>query len=363
MLESNLEIQLVARNAVDELDADFRAFVLGVRDSPSGRYIVTGFSEKFGDAMCDLDLENYYVLRLVWTLDETQSTLEDEVFDKSPESQNHAFQMIQEVIEAEGDTLTREQKDIGMAGPKRLEVEILHGGIIFPSAAAARGVVEKKKIVVTNYLPPSGAFSHTLQGRVYSPVAKLLGNVTESFHSSEWVIATIERHLGNNTSSYSHIHRDQQEEAWKRIREFLAVTMTATEVEDLHKWDPPVVEVDYWDYSGSVGNYYSRTPSVYTPIVAEFRVSGDEIGAKIHLEQMECLVQSDSRTIEEVLAEVSHKKEDNEEEKSSSAGRSGSYGGFLCLDCQLPNCNGCQGSFDEAAQALPYLGPGEHLMH
>ncbi len=359
MLESNLEVQLVSRSAVDEPEADFRTFVLGVRDSPSGRYIVTGFSEKFGDAMCDLNLENYYVIELVWTLDESENVIEDEAFDRSPESQNNAFQMIQEIIRAESGNLVSQQKDTGMVGPKRIEVEFQRGGIIFQSVASARGAVEKRKVVVTSYLPPSGTFGHTLQGRVYSSVDKTLNKGAEAFHSNQWEIVAIERHLGNNTCSYFHIRKDQQEDAWKKIQEFLATTITSAEVERLHKWEPLKVEPDAWDCYGGAGSYYNRIPSTYKPAVAEFRVSGDEIGAKIHLEQMERLVQADDRSIEEVLADVSPKRGDAKTTSSSAAGQSGSYRGLLCLDCQLPNCNGCEGSFN----GFPFVGSGPILIH
>ena len=94
--------------------------------------------------MCDLNLENYYVISLIWTLDGTEQVIESEDFDRSQESQNNAFQMIQEVVRVEGGNLTREEKGVGMAGPKRIEIELQRSGILYHSGATCRGASERR---------------------------------------------------------------------------------------------------------------------------------------------------------------------------------------------------------------------------
>lgn len=372
MLKSNLEIQIVARDAVDERGAAFRAFVLGVRDSStsSGRYVSTGFSERLGDATCDLALDNYYIIGLVWTLDNTKQVIEEELFDRSPESQNHAFQMIQEVIKCEGDTLACEKEDVGMAGPKRIEIELQRGGVIYQGRCTSRGVSEKKKIVVTGYYAPAGEFNHTVNGRVFYPLSKTLGQSVETFHSDLWLICSIEMYYGGISSSFQRVDRIQQDKAWERVRGFVKDQMTDSEKTVIRKWDPPVS--DFLGGWATEGNYYDRLPSVYKAPVAEFRVSGDEIGAKIHLEQMERFVKDEPLTAKEVLAEADKK---SEAEKSMgtkkpsrisafvASGRGGSHGGFDCAYCQLPNCNGCEDDIGEAWGVLPFVGPGGHMIH
>ena len=376
MLESNLEIKLISRREVDERDAEFRTFILGVPDPTTtpGRYITTGFSERIGDARCDLNLENYYVTNLIWTLDGTEQVIQSEDFDRSPESQNNAFEMIQEVVRVEGDNLTREEKDVGMPGPKRIEIEIQRNGILCHSGTVSRGVSEKKKIVVTGYLPPLNQFNHTVRGRVFYQVSKSLGQTVEAFHSDQWWITKLETYNGNNTSSLQSIGRGEQDKAWEKVGKFLKEDMNESERTVLKNWVPPLADLDddYDLYPNAGGDYWGRGASAYQPPVAEFRVSGDEIGAKIHLEQMERLVQKGNFTAKEMLAEAEKKKKAEKStgtkhstsiSASSASERSGSHGGFNCAYCQLPNCNGCDPDFGEAWGALPFLGRGRHLIH
>jgi len=261
-----------------------------------------------------------------------------------------------------------------MPGPKRIEIEIQQNGILYRGGATSRGASEKKKIVVTGYLPPLGRFEHTVRGRVFYPVSKSLGQVVEAFHSNQWWINSLETYNGNNTSSFQSVGRGEQDRAWEKIGKFLKEDMTEPERIVLQEWNPPLADLDDDGdlYPNAGGDYWSRGASTYKPPVAEFRVSGDEIGAKIHLEQMERLVQKGNFTAKEMLAEAEKKKKAEKStgtkkppgiSASSASERSGSHGSFDCVYCQLPNCNGCNNDFGEAWGALPFVGDGRHLIH
>lgn len=379
MLKSNLEIQLLSRRDVDARGAEFRAFVLGLRDrdAGAGRYIVTGCSERFGSSLCDLNLENYYVLNLRWTLDGADNAIEEEDFDRSLESQNHAFETIQQIVEDEGGNLSpKEEDDKRMQSPKRMEVELERHEVLSQGGSIARGATEKKRIVAMTYVPPNDKFGHTISGRPWYESTKVLGVTIDSFHSGQWRVRKIEIFTGAGRGSTTHHYGTANDmESWKRISEYLS-RMTELDKRDLRTWRP--AELDYDDEFGGVGGYggyphfHGRGSSVYsyTPPVAEYRVAGDEVGAKIHLEQMERVVKEDP-TLKEVLAEADQKKGggllDEASGFSASAAcgstRGGSHGGFDCPNCQLPNCSGCQDDLGELIGAYPFIGPTSHLVH
>lgn len=381
MLESNLEVRLVRRRENGDGVGDgpsFNAFVLGCRDADPARgiayrYLSVGFSDRLGSTMSDLNLENYYIVWLEWTLDNTSQVIEKETFDVEPESQNHAVEMIQQILKADGVTVDSQEKDKGM-GPKRMEVVVRRfgGGLAHNE--------QEKKIVVTSILPPSGTFMYTLRGRSWWPTTKALGKEAEPFHSNMWWIKTIETHHSSSASSYITYSTSDRDTPWKKVEEFYE-NLTSSEIQVIKNWVPEPSKIispydndfsDDYGY-GYGGNYYSKGPSYYQPVAAAYRVSGDEIGAKIYLEQMERLVKHKAAPAKEAEPVPEKKVKVGEGSKSNGtsptagiSNRSDSLGSIDCVCCGLPNClggPGCDEDIGAVFGALPFHTREGRMIH
>ena len=365
MFKSNLEIHLIDRWLPTGQGSERRVFVLGVRDSTdsSGRCVITT-GEDLGDTIFHRHVENYYITSLIWTLEDTQEIIESENFDTSPESQNHAFEMIREVAKCEGSSLTYGKEDSRMSGPKRIEIEFQQVGTLHKGIGFTHRAKEKKRVVAVTYLRPSGVWSHTIRGRVWDPShpSETLGRTQESFHSDKWSIARVEIYTGGNTSSMSSFGDRAQEKAWSRVQNFFDRGFTDAEKLVLERWEPALSSDDEMDYCGYLGsNYYGYAPSVYEPPVADYRVSGDEIGAQIHLEQMERAVKNGDFTAKGVLAFAAKKKdvespgEENKTLEASTSEGGGDDRDLCCPLCGFPHRDGSCNVHGAALPLFPFV--------
>jgi hypothetical protein len=302
MLEINLEVHLIRRRDVGTPGAGFRAFIVGVNDpvSSGGRYITVGYSEGIDGTLASLNLSNYYITALTWKSD---GVLEAETYETSQESQNEAFETIQSVIDAEDCSELSSEEDEGMAGPKRMEVTLkrisgIGGG--------------EKSIVAVRCRPPNDAFpSYTVQGREWYP-SKNLAREATTFHSSEWRITKLEEHFGTNCASVMHYTLLDDDKPWERLAAFHR-GLSASERQVIANWEPDPTQscgrsgaYSYEDEDWH-GNHWSGIPSAYKPAIATLRRAGDEIGAKIHMEQVERMKEIQSPAAEEILAEAEKK--------------------------------------------------------
>lgn len=328
--------------------------------------------------MVDLCLEHYYITSIFWR-SQPGAPVDDVGFGTSDEEQNEAFETIQELLTYEEDE--EETEDNGseemrakVPGPKRMEVELEQKG----------SPTVKRHVVVTEIFPPTGQFKYwSMSGRLkVSTTGKFESFMTRGMNSHEWKIAKVDTYAGG----YSHLKTVfyssdlRQDEAWRDIEKFYK-PMHMAEKKVIENWTSTALNVldddedEAYLYGGYGGggyhgtHYYNRTPSAYQPVVGFARVAGDEIGAKIYLEQMESLVQNDEdtyhydgQTLQEYLEimEASEKKETAEEEAEQSSAATGetstgatSEGGggtgsargngasASCSDCGSPVCEGC----------------------
>lgn len=341
--------------------------------------------------MVDLCLEHYYITSIFWR-SQPGAPVDDVGFGTSDEEQNEAFETIQELLTYEEDQ--EETEDNGseemrakIPGPKRLEVEL---------EQRASSTV-KRHVLVTEIFPPTGEFKYwSMSGRIkVSTTGKFETFVTRGMNNNEWRIVKVDTFAGG----YSHLKTVfyssdlRQDEGWREVEKFYKA-LQPSEKKVIENWSPPGVsaldddEDEAYLYGGYGGggygggsHYYNRTPSTYQPVVGFARVAGDEIGAKIYLEQMESLVQNDEdtyhyegQTIQEYLEimEASEKKDEAEEEAEESSATStstseGSSGdsstrgngtGSPCVDCGSPSCPGCIDPYDIAGEGVVVLGPG-----
>ncbi len=318
--------------------------------------------------MSDLNLDSYYIVWLEWILDGTAKVIEKETFEMEPESQNHAVEMIQQILEADGVIVDSQEKDKGM-GPKRMEVVIRR----FSDGLAYNE--QEKKVVVTSILPPSETFKYTLRGRGWWPITKALSKEVESFHSTTWWIKSIEIHHSSTASSYVTYGIGERDGPWKRIEEFCE-NLTLSETQVIKNWVPEPSKItspydnEFSDDYGYGGDYFAKGPSYYQPAVAAYRVSGDEIGAKIYLEQMERLVKCKAAPAKEAEPTPEKKVGVGEVNKSNrtspTAGiskRSDGHGSIDCVCCGLSNCPGCDGDIGAALGAFPFHTREGRMIH
>lgn len=365
MLESNLEVRLLPRwdaTVRDEPEPSFRAFVLGCKDADLARgvtcrYITIGYSDKVGTTTSDLNLANYYIVSLEWSRNLAERLLDKESFGFDQESQNHAFETIETFFEEEGSTLKSQEKDEGM-GPKRIEVSLCRFG-----NCLARD--ENKRIVVTSILPPSGTFTYTIRGREWWPATKVLCKEVESFHSSMWWIKSVEIHYGSTSSSYMTYGLHEKDLPWGRVEEFYT-KLTDSEAMVLKKWEPPANKTFYTELDDYGYGYYNYGPTHYLPEVADYRVSGDEIGAKIYLEQMERVAKSQVAPAEEAELLFEKKREGGEKNEAPPAAtfkRGNSNGRVDCACYGLFGCPGCDDDIGAAFGAYPFHSKDGVIIH
>lgn len=235
-----------------------------------------------------------------------------EDFSVAQETQNEAFQLIEQFLSDEEGfrSLEAERKeDVGekQLGPARIELLVQEKN---PSRLPAT----RKRFVVTSLLEPAGNFrNYLLSGREWRDVEKRdLSRIKSSMHSD--AVDIVEMFIYNPNSIYKEemepfsTENTKQQTAWKRAhREFHR--LSEAEKTQLNQWDGvvgmspaevastkpasyyPDVDLDD-DYSGYswIG---SRTPAVYKPSPphrACFRVAGDSAGAELLKKHQEKLL-------------------------------------------------------------------------
>lgn len=365
-IAANLEVELVARDELDKPGAEFTGYVFGV--DPDRRIIRLGYSGRFGDGLADIIIDNYYIVGLWWQ-PHPMAPLDDAKFSTDKEEQNEAFELIGELLgydqdlsedDSEEDHPPAERRETEMsmiAGPKRLEVEL----------AQKKSPQIKRDVVVTSCFPPSGTFkTFTLSGRTKISYSTRIDDVITTFDNTLWEITAIRTYMGGcAVISTSYPHRDSQAQigAWEKVTAFY---------EKLHDSEKTVIrnwrkvggttlypdDDDIYNY-GEYGHWTNRTPSAYKPPVGVYRVAGDEVGAKIFLEQAQRDVQRPEAEREKSLKELLAEKKVDAREKTpapaevsasvststqatsrkphSDAGRSSA----ICGMCGSLTCEGC----------------------
>lgn len=223
-------------------------------------------------------------------------------FGTGDEEQNEAYETLEQLLgvpEEEPEEVGREEAmKASIAGPKRIEVDVIQ----------SHSPQIKRRIVVTDVMPPEGEFRHySLSGRIkVCTTGKYETKISTGMSDQNWKITRVETYAGG----YSHLSTvlynegTRQEEAWKRVYDFYHKLQPA-EKRVIENWDTgaasSVLDDDeddlyagyagYPGYGHGGGHYYQRTPQAYKPIVADVRVCGDEIGAKLYREQAEKEVQ------------------------------------------------------------------------
>lgn len=221
-----------------------------------------------------------------------------EDFSTAPETQNEAFQLIEQFLaDEEGfQSLEAERKaDVGdrRLGPRRVEV-------LIQERKPTRLPAKRKRLLVTSVLEPSGHFqSHVVSGREWISLEKReLSDVVVNFNSD--IIDIIELFIYDEGSIYKEeaepftTEPTKQSTAWKRLlREH--GRLEHVEKVQLTKWDgvvgmspavtPPAPTYPDVDPDDDYGyGWINRTPSTYKPSPphrAYFRVAGDNVGAEL----------------------------------------------------------------------------------
>lgn len=311
---------------------------------------------ELGDSRALLALENYYILSI-----SMMSSADQAEYSTDEEEQNEAFETIRELLydldeppeeEAEEDTMSAYTP-----GPRRLELTLERAGSN-----------HRRQFVVVKAFPPSNTIKdYGLVGRYRGVDGNLEYACTGGISSAVWNIVKIQEFRSNTSSSVITHHgtdKHRQSKAWRKVVEFYD-KMSSGESKVIEKWDEdePDTHYVYGNYNPYQGSYYSRTPEAYKPLIGEVRVAGDEIGAKIYLEQAEAAVKLDQelqgRTIQEYLEEVdSRQKKSPEAPPAQATGKSRTNTGTTpaqdsqsggsrvrnsstCSNCGSPACSGC----------------------
>lgn len=267
--------------------------------------------------MQDLNLEDFYVTKLSWSLGTPTQVLDVTSFDKSLESQNDAFQTIKEMMACESTNLKDMEKDKGMIiDPKRIEVGLRRIETTPISVYGKSAIADAKNVVVVGYFISTKDKKPVIECRTLFNISKIISKNSQIFESKDWWICKIETHFSSNTSCIRHFNKCTQSEAWRKVEKFIK-DMTKEEIEALHSWAP--FSKDYYDKDWDTGyensTYYQNLPSTYNPPVAEYRVWGDDVGVKIHLEQIELLAKHDQR----LLSKSASQTETKDDEKSPTS--------------------------------------------
>ncbi len=312
-----------------------------------GRYLTVLYAERLGDHMMDLNLDNYYVLSLIWYASNTDHILDTAKFGINQESQNEAFEAIEIILEQEGCNVIRKPKEPQkLVSPKRMEIVVEEYG----------GSHDKKRLVVTKAMLPDGHFStYTVQGREWTADPNGLSDKIITVHSYLHRVKKIETFDGNGKCKSKYYTVTVSTQGWHQVGSFYK-SLTDVERKVLEKWKPGPAsaysdldddnDFDSWPYSTD----YNVCPSIYKPPVASFRVSGDEIGAKLYLEQAERLVDSGETLVsaaERILVKAEKKDEAEEGTKPAKTGTSSatfpgtgrSTGSRRCDVCHLFGCS------------------------
>ncbi|MBD3260770.1 MAG: hypothetical protein GF334_03700 [Candidatus Altiarchaeales archaeon] len=380
-----LEVELVDRTRLAESDASFHGFVERAYTNSKGeKRIVIGYSQLNG-AKALLALENYYILSISMSL---EGAVQPDYADYSPEEeeQNEAFQTLREILydltDEQDSEVGEEKMSASTVGPKRIEVDLERACEPFT----------RKSFVVANAFPPSAAFpEYQLLGRYRDGFGYLDKHCTGGVSNQVWNIVKIQEISAGTRASritYYAVNKHRQDSAWKKVADFYN-GLSKTQKKLIENWQEEDEEYyGYGPYSGGAYDHWNRSPSYYKSMVGEVRVAGDEIGAKIHLQQSEAFVKlSDAlkgRSIQEYLEEVDASQKKSEagagEEKSvpadttkvSSApgtnkdNQRGSHGHGPrgpCPDCGSLVCSGCLDPDEEARSRGPWGAQVSRMMH
>lgn len=306
----------------------------------------------------ELSLDNYYISDLTYFSGNLQST---EVYSKLEEDQDLAISMILDVLE-DIEKTRKEQGEANpdMIGPPRLEVELYQ-----------RSRPEfKRTVVAVGFAAPYKTFkASTVRGWELTAAGKKK-DPTEpvSLHSSTYAISKLVLVRANGRSTTTYVGSDDT--GWNRVRKYCEEQTTA-QLREIANWRPGTSsQLDDdddgdWDSSGfysHCGGYHSRSSYAPKPAIGSFRVSGDEVGAQLFLDQMQRIVgakKPEDTRLEETSASAEKKVEAEEaaspstDRAPSSAVGSGkplpSTGSTWCPYCSTLDCSTHSGNPDAFA--------------
>lgn len=329
--EYNTEVELVARNELDDSSKRFSGIVAKARIIQGRRYLTVMYSAKLGDCMADLCMDSYYVTEVRWKPPK-ERPLEIVGFGIVAEEQNEAYEAIQELLKIEDreEHDGTEEEEMTTAGPKRIEVELKQ----INSTSVIRNVV------VTNAIGPQAYFkNYSLSGRIYKHCGTLERFVSSGMNSDLWKITQIKEYAGGFsspvTTHYEQFSMERMDVPWQKVANFMK-EMKQAEITVIEKWecsaDPFDLnddESDMYGYGGMMGAHYTqRVPYHYRehtsyvpppPPVAMFRSAGDEIGTLLHQETCELEQSRPTEEREMDILDYLEKKVEAEVEESSEA--------------------------------------------
>lgn len=287
--EETITARLVARSELGDTDAQFVGAVHRIDTALGGRIRhLTLSSKRYEYALVSIGLSNYYILGVCWKPGLT-GPIEYTEFSPEPEEQNEALEILQNLLNNREDT--REAKPtMGLPeiGPRRIELRLYQKSI--PGL--------KKRLVVTNILPPKDSFKYwSVAGRFYTRNDVLEETVIQGLSSTQWAIDQVEIYTASQKiSTCSHFTSGTQPKAWERV-ETLMNSFSQREIAIVVGWDVDGEEDETALYGGqrnwqSGTHYTQRVPNhyQYEPPVGAYRVAGDSEGARNFLENSERIV-------------------------------------------------------------------------
>lgn len=335
--------------------------------------------EKGGICMQDVDPAAFTIYSI--TLYDTQHRNGyKEAYGTSEEGQKSAWEVLEQICAEENvtaslcNTKPRENTVSSLIGPKRLEITLRTIG----------GVGPEKKLVVTDLMPPAGHYKYySVAGRLWEDYHKKLKGTTETFWGSTYWLARIDAFLGGSAGSATdHFTPQNEEQAWASLEKMwykfqpaeitviknwtVAETGTTAAVDDDiygEAWYGPARNSQHWT---------QRTPSAYDtkPIVAHFRVAGDEVGAVIYREQQEAWTQehgdkTPAETLAELLAPPAEKKDEVGAQQASGSDSDTPATVSVCDECGGPACTPafCVEDLDLAAFGGRVVVDGRYTIH
>jgi hypothetical protein len=328
--------------------------------------------------MQDIDPDAFFILN-VTLYDHQHQNGYTEAYSISAEGQEEAFEIIEGICAEENVTASlinkvpKEETVSALVGPKRLEITLrpLNGS-------------GEKRLVMTDLMPPSGHYKcYSVSGRAWTPGQKGLSTNVETTWGSSYWLSRIDAYLGGSAGSATdHFTPQNQEMAWaslekmwyrfqeaeKRvIRNWTVMgptTPAAAADDDVYggEWYGPATHSQHWT---------QRTPSAYdtTPIVAFFRVRGDEVGAEIHKEQEDAWwAEHGGKDPAEMLVALlapAEKKPKADSPQETSSGDGTPAADDVCAECGGAQCtdNYCIEALDLAAFGGQVVADGRYTIH
>ncbi len=341
-----------------------------------GRFISIGPSEKWGPSLLvDLRLDSCYIFEITQTF--TNGTTDSEDFNISPEEQNEAIELLHEFFEMydfnpSETTPAQESNRLTNYGvPRRIEAVIRQkeSGVCALPHSSTSG---EKRIVILSVMEATDIIDYTtLRGRErYTNSGYIQRSSTGSaFDSDKWWIAKLEEFSGSHKSSARHYSVARQADALNQIHAFLK-KLSIEEIGALRKWDPKPEKAYPGGYSGDYSSGYSTGfhgggaySYEYKPAIGSLRKSGDDVGAKLCLEQAENLIKAEMYTIptmEEFLEEAEKKAKAEEEEPGPNPSSATTNSASGADDGAGGDSSGSAGAArlvdDVGASSCPYCG-------